>query len=660
MKISKNWLQKYFDKKLPSAEALSDLFTFHFCEVEGIEKVSGSENDGKAENDEVLDLKILPDRAHYALCHKGVAEEISALLNLPLKEQKEVTVAEVETKRKISVNVVDKNFCPRYMARVVENVKVTDSPAWLKEKMEALGARSINNIVDATNYVMFDIGQPLHAFDADKVVGNITVRPAKSGEKITTLDGKEITLTSDDSVIADDKGALAIAGVKGGIKAEVTKETKNIIIESANFNASSVRKTSVRVGIKNDAVKRYENAITPELTEEAMKAVSEQISESSKSAVFGRVVDGYSDPVKPWSVTVTPEFINEKIGSKISTEEIVKILEKLNIDVAKGSSDSELLLTIPTKRLDLIIPEDVAEEVGRIYGYEKVESQPLPLTNKKPEINKSFYYSEKIKNVLAGLGFNEVYLYSLVATGDYEVTYPLASDKAFLRKNLSDGMIKCVEKGVINAPLLGLDIIKVFEIGKVFTKNGEELHLCISMKAKKAEGMIKEALKVCGIDDSSVARTAGMTDHGGIKVNNLNGISLCEINLGSVIEKMPTVNSYDDLGFAFAKKVNYKKFSLYPFIVRDIAFFVPEEEEKADKKIEETAWKVIADSLDASKAMHLITCHALFDIFKKDGKISYAFRLVFQANDRTLSDEEVNPIMQKIYDAVAEKGWQIR
>ncbi len=391
MKVSYNWLQSYFEKPLPSVDKLVDIFNFHVFEIEGTEKVG---------SDTVIDVKTLPDRNHYALCHMGIAEEVSVLTDLPLikKVPEQIKISKVS--RDIKITVKDSNFCPRYIARVVENVKVGDSPAWVKERLEAIGARAINSVVDATNYVMFDVGQPLHAFDADKVKGNIVVRPASPGEKITTLDGKDVTLSEEDSVIADDVGPLAIAGVKGGNRAEVDKNTKNIIIEAANFNATAVRKTSVRVNIKNDAVKRYENDRTPASTPIAMNDVTDMIVNSSADCKVGEIFEVYPNPVKQREIKVSISFIKNKLGMDIGETDIVTILKKFNISVEVSKDNKDILnLIIPIHRLDLIIPEDIVEEVGRVYGYDKLPSTPLPKANYAVGVLPEFYWSEKMKDL---------------------------------------------------------------------------------------------------------------------------------------------------------------------------------------------------------------------------------------------------------------------
>lgn len=638
MKVSHKWLQHYFDQEIPTPEALADLFTFHSFEIEEVQKING---------DTIIDAKILPDRAHYALSHKGIAEEVSVLIGLKLKESL-ITKKEISAVRDISVKVEDKTFCPRYTARVIENITVDDSDDVTKNRLEAVGSRSINSVVDATNYVMFDLGQPLHAFDADKVKGSIVVRYAAEGEKIVLLDGKEVVLTKSDSVIADEIGPLAIAGVKGGKRAEVTSSTKNIIVESANFNFTAIRKTSVRTGIRNESSKRYENAITPDMTLDAIEKVTEYILKSSMHAKVGEIIDIYPQPVVRHSINLQPNSVRDSLGISISDEEIVSILKRMHIEVVERGS--ELILTIPYRRLDLVLPIDIVEEVGRIYGYDKVPDVLFEKRTGDVKINKNFFYTEKIKTFLADHGFSEVYLYSLTNKGDFEVVYPLASDKSFLRKNLTQGIVKSLEMNAQNAPLLGLNKIKVFEIGTVFTKEGEYTSLAIGSKHIKKEKGLKES------DEVKLTLTALFEE---LNLDQKNVVfeesapGVVELHLTKYLAHLPDP-SKSTLHFEPLKDITYSPVSVYPFMLRDIAVFVPEDTDPVD------VLDVITDN-----SGQLLVRYDLFDIFTKqfpDGSVkkSYAYHLVFQSRDRTLTDAEVNAIMEKVTKEMSARQWQVR
>ncbi len=741
MKISHNWLQQYFAKPLPSPEKLDELFTFHAFEVEGMERIgidgsviNGKSADGKPHEvvDTVYDLKVLPDRAHYALCHKGIAGEVFSMTETPRMEMKNVEISG-DLIEKPSITIGAEGFCRRYVGRYVEIHSKGETPIIVSTALHAIGQRTISSIVDATNYVMFDIGQPLHAFDADKVQGSIVVRAAKKGEKIALLESseglaREIELSDSDHVIADDIGPLAIAGVKGGKRAAITGETKRLILESANFDPTIVRRTSTKYDLRSESSKRYENEITPELALGGMNELSETILEAIPDAKFGPIVDVYPTKAVRTTIEMDPNYINERLGVEVPIETAKKILEGMGIVVESAESKvskvhqvhqvSKVLkvdnksmwkLTIPFNRLDLTIPDDIVEEVGRIYGYEHIVGILPPKPEGTIRVLSIYYIAEKIKNILTGQGYSEVSLYSLVAKGEIETAKPLARDKAFARSTLVDGMMTCVEKNILNADLLGLDSVKVFEIGHVFSNAGESVRLSIgAAQVRKVKGvngkkLIDSAIEILGkelgtrsdqsnIDQLSIdirhspaggaddKETINQSDNKTIK--QLNGqsqiiekgpIAIIEIDLNELLKsyKLPADASYDDLGFGPASTNIYQKISSYPFIVRDVAVFVPESVTAGEvwKTIEDgiAAVKVLAvgnvspSDLDSSAgAIRLLARHTLFDTFKKDGRVSYAYRMVFQSMERTLTDDEANNIMTAIYEALKGNGWEVR
>ncbi len=650
MKISYNWLQNYFEKPLPTPEKLKDVFDFHSLEVEGFDEVMDSSlpaQAGEKVTETVFDIKVLPDRAHFMLSHKGVAEDLSVLLNMPLKKSEIPPPPAPTIATAPHITIQDPQFCRRYVGQYVEGITVGESPAWIQTYLEAVGGRPINSIVDATNITMFNIGQPLHAFDADKVVGDIVVRTATDGEKITLLDGAEVMLKAGEYVIADTEGPLAIAGVKGGKRAEVSASTTKIIVESANFDPTIVRRTSTRLNLRNESSKRFENEITPELTLQGMSDMMALVKELCPQAKWGPVVDIYPTKAQQTVIAFNPAYIEERLGVKIPETDIKNILERSGIAI-----DSKWNLTIPFKRLDLIIPEDIVEEVGRAYGLEHITGILPPQTEKPVEVLSTYYLSEKIKNILAGIGFSEVSLYALVAKGDIETSYPLARDKAFLRKNLADNMMACVEKNALNADLIGLEAVKVFEIGHVFSKGGETISLSLgAAQIKKVKGFKPEQI----ITEAIQALNEGLAVTIAVPKNTVKGnYVVCEINLSELVKSFKSSESYSDLNFGSTSENRYKKISPYPFMVRDIAVFVPE-------GVQDTAvWEVVQQGITESKANDLLVRHALFDTFKKDGKTSYAFRLVFQSMERTLTDDEANGIMEKIYTGMKVKNWEVR
>jgi len=623
MATSYKWLQTYFNETLPEPEKLTELFNAHAFEVEGIEKKG---------DDTIFDIKVLPDRAHYALCHRGIASEIQAITGLKLKvvPPDNFLFGKVD---EVKVDVEDSLRCLRYIAQEVKGVTVKESPLWLKEKLEAVGQRSVNALVDIMNFVMLDSGQPMHVFDADKIQGTICVRTAKEEEKVTTLDNKEITLSTSDLVIADDWGVLAIAGVKGGKRAEVDEQTKRIIIESAHFEPTSIRRTSTRLNIRTDASKRFENEISPDLAGEAIEKARALVLEICGGEA-GNFTDVYPVKAEKWTIDTSADFISSVIGEFISEQEITEILSRLGCEVSLESPS--LIVTPPLIRLDLKIPEDLADEVGRIRGYEKLPHVLPPDISSTP-IDKTFYYSEKIKNQLTSLGFSEVLLYSLVDKGTFEILKPLAEDKGKLRESILPKMTESLQKNAVNADLLDLDDVKLFEIGKVFPKEGEKTVLCLGIKKTKkkkgetADTLLKDVLIALGIE-------------GEIKEG------IAEINFDAYVSSLPEPKDIADLNFKILpENLVYKPFSIYPFMVRDIAVFVPEVVSS------EEVLNIITNNATA-----LLVRHTLFDTFQKDGKISYAFRLIFQSYERTLTDTEINEIMAKISSKMVEKGFEVR
>lgn len=715
MLISHNWLKKYFTEdsggvqNLPDIKIIEETFTMGIFEVEAVETITAGDL-----NDTIFDVKVLPDRAHYCYSHRYVAQELGALLNikaqLPVYNSEKIS-AQIDNSLTVNVKVVDEKIgegddnrdkgrfvCPRYMARRVEGVEAIASPLWLKNQLEVLGQRSINTLVDLTNYIMLETGQPLHAFDADKVDGDINVRFATEGEIIILLDGTEVKLSSDILVIADDKGALAIAGVKGGKKAEVTADTKRIIIESANFDSISVRRTSQKVGIKNESSKRYENKVTPERTSLAMNAISEFLASIFPDARFGKVTDIYLGKPSSREFDVSVDFINKAIGlsSKIDANKIVEILARCDIgakslggggdagaDVGAGAGASAgasdtLTIIVPEYRLDLEIELDIVDEVGRILNYMNLVPVELQKESNRP-ILKNFYYTNALRIVFKELGFSEIYTHSLKENGDVEILNPLNIERGFMRNTIGESLMKSLEHNLKSTDLLGLDSVKIYEVGTIFGGKVERLSMAFgisNIKKIKGYNFELEAEKIFnqilsseffnGISEinlellkSSAKFIETNIGTGGVNVAG----NICELELQNIIDKLPEPTK--DIYFETPKLIKYKKYSQYPFMSRDISVFVPGEADKAD----------VVKSIIVKNGTDLLSSIRLFDIYTKNTnggqegegnqagsvKTSYALRLVFQSDDRTLTDEEINKIMQSITDEMnGREGWEVR
>jgi phenylalanyl-tRNA synthetase beta chain len=603
MKISRAWLQTYFENPLPDAAALADALTFHAFEIESISTYDFV-NGGK---DSLLDVKVTPNRGHDCLSHRGIAKELSATLNVPMKSDPLRLPSKVTTSDVVTVVIQNPELCARYIAGYIRGVKVGPSPEWLRTSLEAIGQRSINNVVDATNYVMFDLGQPLHAFDAGRLVQknrrySIVVRKARAGEEMLALDEKEYALADTMLVIADQSAdvSIGIAGVKGGMPAGITEATTDIIIESANFDGVSVRKTAQALKLRTDASARFEQVISPELAAYGMRAVAALIAQLAGGEVVG-FADEYPKPQEKRTISVSLKKINAVLGTKLAMQDIADVFARLNL--VNREAGGMFTVDVPFERLDLAIPEDLVEEVGRMIGYDKAPATELPAFPGKPEINKDFYAEEHARENLISKGYSEVYTSVFADKGERIVANKVDGTRHFLRATLIDGLREALEKNTRNKDLLGLKEVKLFEIGTIW-RGGKEI------------------------------TTVGIADAQGVRER--------ELTTSDVV-----TSEYDDLPLSSTER--YETFSKYPFIVRDIALWV-------------------AAEANADDVLQIIRAHAgdllvrseKFDEFKRDDKISFAFRLVFQSSGKTLTDAETNAVMEKIYAAVKQKGWEVR
>jgi len=636
MKISYAWVEKYFEKPIPAPEKIADVITFHAFEIDSVEKKGG---------DTVLDVKVLPDRTHDCLSHRGVAKEISVICDIPLASDPLKKNPDLSRKATtLTVTVEDPRLCPRYGAAVIRGVSVKPSPTWLKERLEAVGQRSVNNVVDATNFVMFNVGQPLHAFDASKLSEKsgkyaIAVRSAKKGESITTLDNKKYELTESMLLITDGNSGepIGIAGIKGGKAAEINETSKDIIIESANFNAVSTRKTSHALKLRTDASTRFENDLSPEFVGYGLVGAVELIQRLAGGELEG-YIDEYPKPPEGWTVSVSRDEVNALLGTKMTSSDIESILKRFTFTYEIQGETFHV--TVPFERLDLRIKEDLIADIGRIYGYDNIPTiAPEPLVQPL-EINKTFYYTDKIRTLLAEREFSEVYTSVFTKEGERAVQNKVESDTPYLRTNLTPSLESALEMNFKNKELFGLEEVRIFEIGQTWTKKEEKLMLGLAIKgnkkSQKPADILPELIKELGMDHSDILQNVRMNS------------SVAEIDLGALVEALPEPTSYQKT--EGLTDIRYKTFSRFPFVLRDIALWVPE-----GVTSEEIA-KILTEN-----AGDLLHSHKLFDEFRKEGKISYAFRLVFQSLERTLSDEEVNKIMEKVVKNLEKnEGWKVR
>jgi len=670
MLFSYNWLKDYV--RVPKPDKLAEILTMHSFEVEEVKK-SG--------NDWALDIDVLPNRAPDCFSHIGIARETAAITNSRIKEVG-CKVKESKTKAKdfVSVEVKDKNDCSRYTARVMTDVKIGPSPKWIQERLKVCGLRPINNIVDIANYVMLELGQPLHAFDLDKINGKkIIVRKAEKGENIVSLDNQKYDLDEDILIIADKEGPLAVAGIKGGRKAEIDKNTKTIILESANFNPKIVRQASKKLNLKTDASWRFENGIDLNLTETAINRLSYLIAKTAKAKTASGLIDFYLKKALTKKIRLNQDYIRSLLGQDISLKEIKDILIRLGFKV-KGGGEIKLEVEVPTYRLDILIAEDLIEEIGRIYSYNRIPAV-FPVSSLiPPKRNFEIFWEDMSKNILKEAGFSEVYNYSFIRNKEVdtfkyndavELENPISLDYKYLRPSLIPNLIRNVESN-----FKYFNKVKIFELGKIFNPEKRMLACLIAQKQGQdafyeLKGIIDLLLNKLGISDISYddyqqtpkqssiviwdSKRSAEIKVGGEEIGFLGDVSK------DVLKKMKIKGEVAlfDIDFEKLQKLvseehEYQPISQHPSAVRDIAVLVPHDVKVVDvlNKINAIGGKLIRD-ID------------LFDIYQGEeisqGRKNLAFHIIYQAEDRTLTAKEIDEIQNKIIKALEkDPRWEVR
>ncbi len=662
MKFSYNWLNEYFDNKLPAPMDLAEKIGLHSFELEGVEEI-----EFKGKKDFLIDWDVLPNRSSDCLAYEGIVKEISAILNLPAEDvlyQTENVKFDDSFKSSdfIALKVEDGQKVLRATKRLAINVKIGPSPDWLVEKLEAMGQKSINNVVDITNYVMWITGQPVHAFDFDKLAGGdkkeIFIRPAQEGEEVVDLSGNKHILNKNILVVADQEKALDIAGIKGGEISGVDENTSKILMSAVNFEYENIRNTARQLKLQTDASKRYENEVPLFKVERAMKLFGYLLQELAGAKVAEEIIDTNPDSLRNKKINISTEKINNLLGLKIETAEMLKILERLNFEIKELGNDN-FEITIPEDRLDLNIWQDIAEEVGRIYGYQNIEDKfpteafPLPAKNiLKNKIN-------LISDILRNEGFFEVYNRSIVMEGEIKLKNSLNSLATCLRDNLLDGLKKKVEKNFTHSVEP-----KFFEIGKIFTsyENKQENKIIAEnfslagiigrkkIKEKNKEelffqtkGVLEKIFTILNIkklewrESKEGEFLADIFSERNDKIGSV-GINFWELNLEKLILNID-------------EKKEYKEISKYPKIERDIAFWTDLNYPFA--KVEKIIKSVLGENLQAVE---------LFDIYKdvENNRKSFAFKIIFQSLTETLSDDFANAEADKVYKILAEQGFEIR
>ncbi|MCX6756492.1 MAG: phenylalanine--tRNA ligase subunit beta [Candidatus Nomurabacteria bacterium] len=625
MKISYNWL-KWYIPEIPEADKIADILTYHLTEVDGVEKLPNG--------DTIFDVNILPNRAPDLLSHSGMARELAGQLGLNFNDPDRVYKIPEPKPTNLKITL-DTDRCNRYMGRIVRGIKIGPSPEWVVTHLESIGQRSINNIVDATNLVMYNCGNPTHSFDLSKFANEtIVVRNAIEGEelKLVGREGTIAKLKSNDLVITDGEKTLALAGVKGGFDSGVSDSTADILLEVASFDAATVRKTARRLGILTDSAKRFENNLSASTCPFAMKELSALISEMFPEAVFEDIVDVYPNPEIQKTLKFTTEYISKMLGLEISNQQIEKFMNDYSFGYANDFEKGEWTVTIPLARRDLVTMNDMAEEIGRVIGYDKV-IPTIPKLSFVSKVNDVYENILKAKEILLRDGYREVMTYGFTNKGDIEVLAS-ASDKNFLRKNLIDGLKESFNLNKLNAPFLGLNEVKIFEIGTVFSGDKEEIHVCFANKKEVKETSLNEFIYTIATSEVLSKKSSDL-------------LAGEKGELGQTIFESTSDSA----------SILFKSWSTFPFMTRDISVWVPENVESDELK---NIYKEFGTELLVREPQLVDKFVKPSDVPGEVGKISYAYRLVFQSYEKTLTDDEINQIMGNISEKISRLGYIIR
>ncbi|WP_313756789.1 phenylalanine--tRNA ligase subunit beta [Tissierella sp.] len=625
---------------------------------------------------EIIEFEITPNRPD-CLSIIGMAREAAATFNIELREPIITIKNEIEEIKDYldSIEVPSDN-CDRYYARAIKDVKIEPSPLWMQTRLMQAGIRPINNIVDITNFVMLEYGEPLHAFDLEKIDGRkVIVRQAEEGEKLLTLDEVERNLKSSDLVIADDKKPIALAGVMGGFDTEITENTKYVLLEGANFNSKSVRLTSKRFGLRTEASTRFEKGIDSNLSQVAVDRVCQLIEEIGAGVVIKGNIDIYKKVKEENIITARPARVNKILGIDISIEDMIGYLNGLGFE---AKNEGELIsVKIPTFRLDIEREVDLIEEIGRLYGFHNIESKPLIGVLTRGEKPKARRIEDRTKTILQGLGLNEVMTYSFISPKAYDkiklpensslknyikLINPLGEDYSVMRTTLIPNMLELLSRNYNR----GVSHCAVYEIGNTFIAKEfpikelpqEKKILSLGVYGDKDFYYLKEVvdktldrLGIKGIE--YIREEDNLTFHPGRTAKLiLNGEELGV--LGEIhVDVAENYDIQDRVYIAqldFNKiveltnlEIKYKPLPKYPSMLRDLALVVKEDILVGDIQ------KVISRHGEG-----LIEKIELFDIYTgnqiPEGMKSVAYSITYRSYEKTLRDDEVNNIQQTIIE----------
>lgn len=675
MTVSVNWLKKYVDIDMDPKE-LAHRLTMAGIAIEGVEDV---------DNDVILELDLTPNRGD-CLGLINLAREVAAISGKELKipainiEENDEDISDY-----VEVEIADPDLCKRYTARLIKNVQIKPSPDWLQEALTNAGIRPINNVVDITNYVMLETNQPLHAFDYDLMNKNkkVLVRRAKDGEEIVTLDGNKRALNSDMLVITDGEAPIALAGVMGGQDSEINDNTVNVLLEAAAFAGVNIRKTSRLLGLRSESSMRFEKGVDANGVVYASNRAAQLIQELAGGEIVKGIADVYPEPVKSAVITLRPERVNDLLGTDLSTEQMESYLHSLAFKVSREGDN--LLVEVPTYRPDIELEVDLIEEIARLYGYANI-SATLPMGNTtQGGLNSYQKFKEKAVSILAR-NMHEVINYSFISpvmmdklllAADSElrnvvkIANPLSEEQSIMRTLLLPGLLDNISRNLARKN----ENLSFFEMGAVFFPKGEGL----------PEERLKIGAVVCGTSKNNWLKHKIIMDFYYLKgilenflhelgLNNIefvagkkpgyhpgrNAVVLCNnVEIGVIGEVHPLVLEnfdikekvcafeleLDEMYKLTTNRVMTESITKYPAVERDIAILV-----SRDITSSQIVQTIRNNGTDILREV------VVFDVYTgeqvPEGYKSMAFKLKLQPTEKTLTENEINEIVQNILSAL--------
>lgn len=675
MKLSYTWLKDYIDLKV-TPEKLADILTTIGLEVKNIEKV---------EKDSIFEIEVTPNRPD-CLSIIGIARELRAatgkILECPkTKLESKTPKALSKDARSSEISIEDKTLCTRYTARLITDVKIGASPKWLCDRLSAMGLRPVNNIVDITNFCLLEMGQPMHAFDFDKISGGkIIVRSAKDGESIVTIDGIKRKLEKGMLVIADAAKPIAIAGIMGGLDTEISAGTKNILLESAYFNPVSVRRTAFKLALSTESSYRFERGVDPGMILEASNRATSMIEEMAEGRI-GLVKDVGLKAVSKKAVPLKLERLNEVLGTNIPSTAVRRILTNLGL-MTFGSHD-RLLVEIPSFRGDIKETEDLIEEIARISGYNNVPSTIPKIIEQSERMQTPKIIEDKAKNTLISLGIDEILTYSLTSLdlikksglnpeNAIAIKNPLSIEQEAMRLSLIPGMLNAVAFNINRRA----DSIRFFESGRTYYKEGnnfrEARSIAIALsgmpsdwKNKACEydffdlkGIVEVLFCRLGIKNVLFEK-ADLPIYSKDRCAVIKSGTECLGNIGEISKKV--LSGFDIKRNVIASEIflediikmaslekRFEKIPRFPSVYRDISIVAG---------CDISSEKII--SLVKEFGRGLVIGVKLIDFYRGKnipaGSVGLSYRIEYQDKEKTLTDEEINSIDKDIKDNLTNK-----